>query len=412
MPALPAFSVCIPCLNAGPYLRDRFDSLLAQNHRDFEIVVLDSESTDGSWEIILDHAARDPRIRAFREPRRGLYEDWNACVARARHDWIHVATADDTLAPDALAVFGAAIRDHPEARLVGSRLWQIDADGRDYVDPARTHCRDLLGCRHRAEGWCSPWTEFLHAVLVSAPFNSVTQIVFHRHAFDRAGGFSTRYGACGNGALQLRLLLAEPAYYLPRRLGSWRRHPAQISVTRPVSIHGNLHAVLVSAPFNSVTQIVFHRHAFDRAGGFSTRYGACGNGALQLRLLLAEPAYYLPRRLGSWRRHPAQISVTRPVSIHGNLRATLAHLAKDARVEGLIPASLPFDLVVGLACGTTQREIPPGLPPRPARLARRFQALGLFHRRRPRLAAFVLLGVLSRIFPHPRPFAALRRLVA
>jgi glycosyltransferase involved in cell wall biosynthesis len=333
MPALPAFSVCIPCLNAGPYLRDRFDSLLAQNHRDFEIVVLDSESTDGSWEIILDHAARDPRIRAHREPRRGLYEDWNACVARARHDWIYVATADDTLAPDALAVFGAAIRDHPEARLVGSRLWQIDADGRDYVDPARTQCRDLLGCRHRAEGWCSPWTEFLHAVLVSAPFNSVTQIVFHRHAFDRAGGFSTRYGACGNGALQLRLLLAEPAYYLPRRLGSWRRHPAQISVTRPVSIHGNL-------------------------------------------------------------------------------RATLAHLAKDARVEGLIPASLPFDLVVGLACGTTQREIPPGLPPRPARLARRFQALGLFHRRRPRLAAFVLLGVLSRIFPHPRPFAALRRLVA
>jgi hypothetical protein len=110
--------------------------------------------------------------------------------------------------------------------------------------------------------------------------------------------------------------------------------------------------------------------------------------------LLAEPACYLPRRLGSWRRHPAQISVTRPVSFHGNLRATLAHLAKDARVKGLIPASLPFDLVVGPACGTTQRTIPPGLPPRPARLARRFHAPALFHRRR------------------PRPLASLRRHVA
>ncbi len=323
MSALPAFSICIPCLNAGPYLRERFDCLLAQTHRDFEIVVLDSESTDGSWEIILDYAARDPRIRARREPRRGLYEDWNACVALARHDWIYVATADDTLAPDALAVFGAAIRDHPEARLIGSRLWQIDTAGRDHTPATPTHRRPLLGCRHRTEGWCSPWPEFLHAVLVSAPFNSVTQIVFHREAFARAGGFATRYGACGNGALQLRILLAEPAYYLPRRLGSWRRHPAQISVTRPVSEHGNL-------------------------------------------------------------------------------RATLAHIAKDALAEGLVPSSLPFEMVVGLACGTTQREPPPGLPPRAARLARRFHALGLFHRPRPRLAAFAILGLLARIFPHPR----------
>jgi GT2 family glycosyltransferase len=229
MSAPPELSVCIPCLNAGPYLRARFDSLLAQTYTRFEIVVLDSFSVDGSWEIIREYAARDARIRVFQEPRRGLYPDWNACIARARHRWIYVATADDTLAPDAFAHFVSAIQNKPSARVIGSRHWPIDADGRDFPFSIKNYTRALLGCRYWTEGWCSPESEIFSCMSAINPFVSITQIIFQRSVFERTGGFIPDYGPSSDVAWQLRVIRSERVYFLPRRLGSWRRHPAQIS---------------------------------------------------------------------------------------------------------------------------------------------------------------------------------------
>ncbi len=223
------FSVCVPCLNAAPFLRERFDTLLAQTHRDFEIVVLDGESTDGSWEIILEYAARDPRIRAHRRPKGGLYQDWNACIALARHPWIYVATADDTITPDGLAAFAAAIRERPEARIVGSRIWRIDAEGLDLPDYVLDRARQATGCRYRREGWCRPASEVLLGILITAPFTSITQMVFHRGVLDHVGWFDPANGTCADVLWQMRALSVVPAWFLPRRIGSWRCHPGQAS---------------------------------------------------------------------------------------------------------------------------------------------------------------------------------------
>ena len=64
MPTSPAISVCMSMYNAGPYLRECIDSVLAQTFEDFEFIIVDDGSEDDSAAIVASYA--DPRIRLIR----------------------------------------------------------------------------------------------------------------------------------------------------------------------------------------------------------------------------------------------------------------------------------------------------------------------------------------------------------
>jgi glycosyltransferase involved in cell wall biosynthesis len=224
-------SVCMPCFNTAPFLHARHDSLLAQTHEDFELVILDSESSDGSWAIIREYARRDSRIRACQQPRRGIWEDWNACLKMARCEWIYIATSDDTMRPDALATFMAAATQHPTATVIGSRRWVIDGQGEELVD-MESWDRAWSGARYWTSGWCERSREVLHCLLVGPPFCSMTQLFINRGVFDRAGWFASDCYASGDFMWQFRMIMAEQIYFLAAPLGSWRRHESQYSQVR------------------------------------------------------------------------------------------------------------------------------------------------------------------------------------
>lgn len=218
----------MPCLNTARFLPARFDSILAQTHREFELIVLDSGSVDGSWEIICDYARRDDRIRAIQQDRRGLYQDWNACLRMARYDWIYIATSDDTMRLDALAILGAAAEAHPEATVIASRRWMIDEQG-DNLGGMEAHDRAFSGVRYWTSGWCEPDRELIHGLLIGTPFCSVTQLLIHRQVFERVGFFPTEFMSSGDFMWQLRMLLSERVYFVAQKLGSWRWHSTQYS---------------------------------------------------------------------------------------------------------------------------------------------------------------------------------------
>src|SRR5262245_22541135 len=78
-PASSGTEVCIgvPVHNGGKFLPEALDCLLAQTHRDFQVVVLDDASTDGSDRVIAEYAARDPRLHPHQNPKRsGLIGAW------------------------------------------------------------------------------------------------------------------------------------------------------------------------------------------------------------------------------------------------------------------------------------------------------------------------------------------------
>lgn len=78
------FSIIVVCLNAGDKLNQTLDSILAQTFPEYEIVVKDGGSDDGS----IERMKQDPRIRLYREPDKGIYDAMNQAVARAEGEFL------------------------------------------------------------------------------------------------------------------------------------------------------------------------------------------------------------------------------------------------------------------------------------------------------------------------------------
>src|SRR5438105_10280166 len=88
----PKISILLPCLNARAYLEPRIDSLTAQVYSDWEAIVLDSGSTDGSWEFFQSIASVDPRFLLYQIPREGVDAALNRAIQLATGELHHFAT--------------------------------------------------------------------------------------------------------------------------------------------------------------------------------------------------------------------------------------------------------------------------------------------------------------------------------
>jgi glycosyltransferase involved in cell wall biosynthesis len=164
----PPLSVAMAVHNGMPFLEESVRSILAQSFEDFEFVIGDDGSDDGSSELLRRLAGQDGRIRLLRRERKsGLAASANWVVAAARAPLVAVAHADDRAAPDRLRLQAAVMASAPDALLVGSLFDGIDEAGR-VVRPA--DCWRLT----RA----SPFAPFAHS-----------SIMFRREAFFAVGGY-------------------------------------------------------------------------------------------------------------------------------------------------------------------------------------------------------------------------------
>src|SRR4051794_40570790 len=99
-PPSPAVSVVMPVHNARPYLAESIGSVLDQTLRDFELVIVENGSTDGSDRVVRDFAEREPRIRPLERARRlGSGTASNLAISHARADVIARMDADDVSHP-------------------------------------------------------------------------------------------------------------------------------------------------------------------------------------------------------------------------------------------------------------------------------------------------------------------------
>jgi glycosyltransferase involved in cell wall biosynthesis len=100
-PAAPRVSVCIPAYNGAEFIGEAIRSVLGQSFGDFEIVIMDDGSTDGTVEAA--RAFADPRIRIIINPQNlGQRENWNKALAEARGEFFKLLPQDDFLYPDCL----------------------------------------------------------------------------------------------------------------------------------------------------------------------------------------------------------------------------------------------------------------------------------------------------------------------
>jgi glycosyltransferase involved in cell wall biosynthesis len=153
---VPKVSIGMPVYNGEKYLREAIRAILEQTFEDFELIISDNASEDGTRAICEEFAKNDARIRYVRNPTNlGAVANYNHAVRLAQAEYFHWATYDDLIAPTFLEKCVKVLDDQPEIVLCSAQTVNIDENGStlNYYDDnfaflaAKPHhrFRDILG---------------------------------------------------------------------------------------------------------------------------------------------------------------------------------------------------------------------------------------------------------------------------
>jgi glycosyltransferase involved in cell wall biosynthesis len=201
--ATPLISVVMPVHNALPFLSESIRSILAQTLTDFEFVILDDASTDGSVELLGEWSCRDRRIRIHESKKRlGVSASSNTVVSKARAPIVARMDADDIAHPDRLKRQWEILENHPEIDVIGTLCNGINTGGQ------------VVRPRDR-------WRLLRRSIRVPFPHGSA---MFRREIFDRVGGYDENSDGGEDQDLFSRMAACGRVVTLPDVLYSYRYH--------------------------------------------------------------------------------------------------------------------------------------------------------------------------------------------
>ncbi|MBI4536550.1 MAG: glycosyltransferase [candidate division NC10 bacterium] len=209
----PRVSVIMPVYNEERYVRQAVDSILRQTFTDFEFIILDDGSTDGTPDILRSYA--DPRIRVFSQPNAGLSPSLNRCLSLASARYLARMDGNDVSDPERLRTQVEFLDGHPEVGLLGAYYENIDDGGRTvkrYTYP--THHEEI-----RRALWSD--CPMCHSL-----------VMFRRACIDAVGGYRERIGPAEDYDLWFRISERFRLSNIPRSLHQVRVTPTGITLAR------------------------------------------------------------------------------------------------------------------------------------------------------------------------------------
>lgn len=189
---VPKVTALMSVHNGEAYLRESVRSILGQSFVDFEFLIIDDASTDGTPAILVELARADDRIRIHtNEENLGLTRSLNVGLDLAQGAYVARQDADDISLPDRLEVQNAVLDAHPEVVLVSGRVEQIDSEGRitGKLRASRPAANELI-----------PWMLLFYNYLQG---HSVA--MFRREAALRLGGYNEAFRTSQDYELWLRM---------------------------------------------------------------------------------------------------------------------------------------------------------------------------------------------------------------
>ncbi len=148
----PLVSVVMPAYNCQLHVAEAIDSILAQTLRDFEFIIIDDGSSDGTATALARYRRLDPRISVVRQQNRGLGSALRTGCELARGDFIARMDADDVSMPERLAEQVVFLAEHPEIGLCGTWVRTVGDDpGHEWKYPTESdviRCRLIFGVAH------------------------------------------------------------------------------------------------------------------------------------------------------------------------------------------------------------------------------------------------------------------------
>lgn len=226
----PIVSILMPTVNSSRFLHPRLDSIFEQSISDWELIVVDSYSNDGTWEVLSEHAQRDERLRLYQEERQGVYPAINSAIAKARGEFIYIATSDDTMLPNCLERMLRALEKYQNCDLCHSTLKVIDNLGDEIPNwwKERPATRFYGKVDEKSHIRIAPMDGILH-ICLNTVFGSLTQLLIRRSAFDKIGLFRADWGPRGDFEWGMRAGTLCNVIHIPEILATWRIHDNQVT---------------------------------------------------------------------------------------------------------------------------------------------------------------------------------------
>jgi GT2 family glycosyltransferase len=298
----PTFSVVMPAYNAADTVADAISSVLAQTDEDFELIVVDDGSTDGTSSEV-GRFARDSRVRYVRQANAGLAATRNRALADAKGRYASFLDSDDLLMPSYLATMRATLESAPDVAFADCDFWILDD----------------------SSGRISTWP--LGGIVLPEDPHALMRLVLRRNVLHygatvrmsvlrEAGYFNPSLPACEDVELWLRILAyGHAAVRAPGRLAVYRSRSGSLS-TKATLMTQSLSAVyrLVAEEYDvpdSIRRLAdTRRREEERRLAALTGERRLGASALSLRRKLAPLRRLLQAR--ARREIPTEVATAFP----------------------------------------------------------------------------------------------------
>lgn len=217
-PHHPPVTVLMPVYNGETYIGEAVDSILNQTHRDFEFLIINDGSTDGTAGVLDELAARDARIRVVHQENRDQPATLNRGLSLARHDWVAIIDHDDVCMPDRLEKQLRVIAENESVRVVGTYAYEISGDGKfiGSVPLGPTTVPEFRALRAANE-----WVTLVHS-----------SVMLHRPTIVALGGYREEFGSAADSDLWSRVADEHDVIALPEYLVLYRIHVNSMSCKR------------------------------------------------------------------------------------------------------------------------------------------------------------------------------------
>lgn len=205
----PKVSILMGVYNCEKYLGEVIESLLAQTMSDFEFIIVNDGSTDGTADILDLYASKDQRIRIITQENQGVGRSVNRALQLVRGNYIARSDADDFSYPERLEQQVDFLESNPEVLAVGTSIMLVDPLG----IPLGLRAMEY---KHEA----------IEAELLKGNGSALCQpsVMMRTNAMKSIGGYDSRWRVTEDLDLFLRLAEVGRLANIPEVLVNWRQH--------------------------------------------------------------------------------------------------------------------------------------------------------------------------------------------
>jgi len=222
--ALPRVSIIIPSYNHERFVSRAIESALAQTYQDFEIVITDDASTDGSVDILSSYARQDPRIKLFLN--RFNYETHaiNHCIQQSSGDYIAILSSDDEFFPAKLERQVDFLDRRPDVAAVFTQARIVDEQNRDLPESSHFYSTIFQQPNRSRHEWLRRF--YFEGNCLCHP-----SVLIRRSVYDTLGVYNPLMGALDDLDMWVRICLHHEIHVLGDALVNFRVRDSDANVS-------------------------------------------------------------------------------------------------------------------------------------------------------------------------------------